>query len=336
MIYADSLPNHISRLLICGIGSIGQKHLKIFRSLYPNMQIGVLRSGHGKIKITSNDDINAFYDIEQALHWQPNAAIICTPATDHLSKALQIGRHNIPMLIEKPIGTDLIEADKWEELKIKSFALPILVGYVLRHDPCLKVIEKHIKSEVLGKIIEADFYCGSWLPNWRPNQDYQSCVSARRELGGGVLLELSHELDLVQLLFGSIRLHQSIIRNSGLLDIDVEDQAILFGESSLGVPITIRLNFCTNPPKRSIKIRGSDGDISWDIISGKVQLSLKNQHKSERYESNCKPEERYEIQAKHFVSCVTSQTTPTCTVSDGIKVLELVNKARQMSSTGLI
>ena len=319
------------RLLICSLGSIGKKHLQVYQDCYPHIEIGILRSGCSTNLRERNEIVETFYDIDKALSWKPDAAIICTPATDHLTKSLQIAKSNIPMLIEKPIGTDLIETDLWKELERQSVILPILVGYVLRHDPCLKVVQNYIQNAAIGKIIEADFYCGSWLPDWRPKSDYKTCVSARRELGGGVLLELSHELDLAQLLLGSIELQSSIVQNSRLLDIDVEDQAILLGKSQLGVVTTIRLNFCSNPPRRSIRIRGSDGEISWNILLGKVQLVHKDGDKSECYESRCTANKRFEIQAKHFMSCVTNQCRPACTVTDGMKVLELVVKAREMS-----
>ena len=91
------------------------------------------------------------------------------------------------------------------------------------------------------------------------------CVSARKELGGGVLLELSHELDLARWFFGDLDLKASLIQQSGLLDIDVEDQAILVCMAPQGFPISIRLNFCTKPPQRFLKVRGNFGEIHWDF-----------------------------------------------------------------------
>ena len=238
-----------TRTLVCGLGSIGRRHVRTIMKLKPEHEIAVLRSGYGynnnEEKITSQ----TFTSMGDAIEWGPQAAIICTPATDHLTKSIQLARNNIPTLIEKPIGADLKAKQLWRELEIRAKSVPILVGYVLRHDKCAKIVRENIMSGRIGQIIEADFYCGSWLPNWRPDQDYRSCVSARQELGGGVLLELSHEIDLARWLLGSLDLDHTYLTNSGLLEINVEDQAILIGRTRKNTTVTIRINFCTNPQK---------------------------------------------------------------------------------------
>ena len=139
--------------------------------------------------------------------------------------AMSIGRCGIPMLIEKPLGDGKEGLNSWEELVELSHKVPIEIGYVFRHDPCTKKIKELLGAKIIGNIVEADFYCGSWLPDWREGIDYRKCVSSKRELGGGVLLELSHEIDLALNLFGRMKIEYASLKNSGLLEINVEDQA---------------------------------------------------------------------------------------------------------------
>ena len=91
------------------------------------------------------------------------------------------------------------------------------------HNNCFQLHQEGL----IGKLVEADFYCGSWLPDWRPNLDYRESVSSQRALGGGVLLELSHEIDMAQYLLGTFEPCSARLHQTGLLEIDVEDQAEL-------------------------------------------------------------------------------------------------------------
>lgn len=96
---------HPSRFLICGLGSIGRRHLRVLREISSDFEISVLRSGLGKPCAEADVANQIFTELSDALLWKPQAAIICTPASDHLNKALPLARLAVPLLIEKPIGT---------------------------------------------------------------------------------------------------------------------------------------------------------------------------------------------------------------------------------------
>ena len=321
----------VNKILICGLGSIGRRHLRVLRGLFPSLQISVLRSGLGppceEVKLANH----IFENLSDAQIWHPQAAIIATPATDHLKKALPLARNGVPLLIEKPLSSNLGPRNELIELKNLAGSIPVVLAYVLRHDPCAVYVKEHLSGGILGTIIDASFYCGSWLPDWRPGLNYRNCVSARSDLGGGVLLEISHEIDLALWFFGEINLHLSLLRQSNLLDIDVEDQAILVGSTPNKTSISINLNFCTKPSKRLLCVRGDQGEIVWDMINGEVQLSHEDPGRSQRFTSATTAEERYTNQVLHFLSCVNRTELPICSVDDGIKVLDFIERARQQS-----
>jgi predicted dehydrogenase len=321
-----------TRVLICGLGSIGKRHLRILRQHWPNLDIAVLRSGLGPACQEAKLANHIFTSLHDALAWKPEAAIIATPATDHLCKALPLARLGVPLLIEKPAGSGCELLTDWQELLNLAKSVPIAVAYVLRHDPCAAFVKHQLDIGKLGKIIEADFYCGSWLPDWRSGLDYREYVSARRDQGGGALLELSHELDLAQWLLGPIELGSSLLEQSGLLEIDVEDQAILVGRSEDGCSVTIRLNFCTKPARRRLTIRGSAGEIYWDIIDGNAEVAQGDTITPHTFASPISADERYYIQMKHFLSCAMQETRPMCSLAEGLKTLELVMQARHKDS----
>lgn len=289
-----------------------------------------MRSGLGPACQESELANQVFTSLVDALAWNPEAAIISTPATDHLRKALPLANNGVPLLIEKPVGTGFELSSDWKELVHLSEQTLVAVAYPLRHDPCASFMQDALNAGLIGKLVEADFHCGSWLPDWRSGLDYRSCVSARRDQGGGALLELSHELDLAQFLLGAIEIDGSFLEQSGLLEIDVEDKAILIGHSAEGCSVTMRLNFCTKPAKRYSIIRGSAGEICWNLLDGTVTVTHDDLlARSDAFTSSVSANDRYYLQMKHFLECVSGAASPMCSLSDGLAVLDLVSQARR-------
>ncbi len=323
------MTNNFKKILICGLGSIGRRYLRIINKNWPEVKIAVLRSGFGpnceEIKLIDHQTS----DLRESIYWAPDAAIISSPANLHVDQAIALGDSGIPCLIEKPLGSGNETFKKWEKILHLSYSVPMLVGYILRHDPCAILIKKKLDENLLGNVVEADFHCGSWLPNWRPETDYLKTVSARKELGGGVLLELSHEIDIANWLLGPIKINHSNLNPSGLLPIDVEDRAYLFAENENRVPISIRINFCSEPTTRKVIIRGEKGEIFWDIALGKLEIRNENQVIFQ-YENNLDRDSLFLIQIQYFLDCIFKNKKPKCSVSEGKYVLDLVQTAKNI------
>ena len=217
-----------------------------------------------------------------------------------------------------------------ERTSLISQELPILVGYTFRHDSCLLKVKDLINANAVGELIDLELYCGSWLPEWRPNQNYKESVSSQKILGGGVLLELSHELDIAFSLFSDLWLISCLSSSSGSIDIYVEDNAVIVLDSSMCQSILIRLNFCTRPSRRQLLIRGTSGEISWNLNAN--QVSITSSDVVTTYQSSDTLDDLYFTQLKHFISCIEEKEKPLCTVKDGINVITLVTEAKTMSS----
>lgn len=325
-------PSVPRRLLICGMGSIGRRHARVIHQTWPGIELSVVRSGQGPDYPELSLMSHQFSDLDAAIAWKPDAAVIASPAPFHQQQALALAKQGISLLIEKPVGTGSESQQVWDELLELSGSVPMLVGYVLRHDPCAAHIKKKIECRELGKVLEADFYCGSWLPEWRPNTDYRKSVSSQQSLGGGVLLELSHELDLAGWLLGEFELSFVLLQQSGLLDVDVEDQAMLVGRSDSCSLISIRLNFCTQPSRRRAIIRCERGEITWDLLSDAVNVLIGDQL-VQSFQSGLVGDDRYRLQAEHFMSCIAGDGRPCCSLSDGLQVLRIINQARIKSAS---
>ena len=105
---------------------------------------------------------------------------------------------------------------------VKKYKTPVGVGYCLRYKPFITEVKNFLDNGTIGEVVNVEIFAGSYLPDWRPNKDYLSSVSASSMLGGGALLELSHEIDYANLFFPNLYLESAIIKNSQILNIDAE------------------------------------------------------------------------------------------------------------------
>lgn len=321
--------NLTQRILLCGLGSIGRRHLRLLQALEPTLELAALRSGRGPACAEETLLAASFTRMEDALAWSPNAAIVATPAPFHCGQSVKLAEAGAALLIEKPVGTGSETHADWLPLRAAvERGLPILVGYVLRHDPALPRLREWLATGVIGTPVAVHARCGSWLPDWRPGMDYRESVSARADLGGGVLLELSHELDLLRSLLGPLCLQAADLSCSGLLEVDVEDRALLSLRTDCGLPVSLQLDFCTRPAVRSISIRGSEGEILWDLLGGRLSWRDGAGGRHEEH-LNHQAEDRYRLQLSHFLACCRGEAEPLVSLEDGLAVLEIVRRARE-------
>ena len=212
----------IERVLIVGHGSIGKRHLRLARELLPDSDIRVLRHRDEKSIPEYADGI--FRRMEDAVMFSPNLAVIANPATHHVNSALLLARAGAHLLIEKPLSQSVDRVKELLDISIENGCV-IAIGYNLRFLPSLQFFRNRLLEGKIGKVLSVRCETGQYLPSWRPEIDYRQSVSARQELGGGVLLELSHEFDYLRWIFGEIDWVEGVISQSGCLDIDVEDNA---------------------------------------------------------------------------------------------------------------
>ena len=325
----------INKILICGFGSIGKKHFKIIKKNWPDIKVSLLRSSPNKKKILKYEKFDIyenFYDFKSALSWSPEGVILSNPASCHLDYGIFFAKNGIPILIEKPIGTGNESEKSWSLLNKLSKSNYIQIGYVFRHEEGVLYLKKILRK--IGRIFEADFSCISWLPDWRPTLNYLDSVSSNKELGGGVLLELSHELDIANWILGDYKVDFSYLNNTNQLDIDVEDQAFIHAINDEGCSITFRLNFCSKKIHRMIFLQGINGYIKLDLINNNLEYKINGkQIENINYKKNI--DLKYKMQLVNFFESIENKFNPSCTVNDGLKVLNHIKKIKLTNNLGI-
>lgn len=318
----------INNIGIIGLGSIGSRHLRIARILRPKLNIIAIRSRkRGELNQDKLVD-STVYSIEEAINTGIEAAIISSPAIFHVQQAINLMENGIHVLIEKPVSHSLINVDKLLNLAKKS-NLVSLVGYCFRYDPCALKFKEILDGKKFGKILNVQVQCSSYLPDWREGIDYRESVSANSKLGGGVLLELSHELHYVRWFFGNMKsIISSKIQNSGLLDIDVEDTADIVFRSKQNFSVSIHLDFNSRKISRKCIVECTNGNIIWDAIENKVTCLLNNEPKELKVSENNR-DYIYEEQLKHFFDCIENKQRPLVSIDDGVAILNMIESAKK-------
>lgn len=329
----------INRIIIVGLGSIGRRHLCLARELFPNADIRVLRHQECPSSIDYAD--GCFSSLDQAIHFAPQLAVIACPATFHIDVARSLAQAGVHLLVEKPLSTsENIDAVPELLATCSKQGLVLVTGYNLRFLPSLQRFRNLVNENVIGQVLSVRCEVGQYLPSWRPDADYRQSVSARRELGGGVLLELSHELDYLRWIFGDVDWVKATLSRQSYLAIDVEDTAHLTlgfastpdGHQLIGV---VNLDFIRHDATRLCTAIGERGSLRWNGLTGVVeQFEPGAKMWREIFCYQHQRDDSYLAEWQHFLACVGGQSTPLVSGEDGLKVLQIIDAARRASEFG--
>jgi len=328
----------IERVLIVGLGSIGKRHVRIVRELFPKINITVLR--HNQCDENNTGVDSCVTTIEDAIDRKPQVAIIANPATMHLEVAMQLAKNNIHLLIEKPIA---ISSQGVQELinLCEQKQLVLMTAYNLRFMPSLMELQKQLQKNKIGRIFSIKSEVGQNLPSWRPDQDYRKSVSAQKKLGGGVLSELSHEIDYISWIFGPIEWVKSHISKVSNLEVDVEDNANIIlgfgGKLDKEFSATLNMDFIRQDITRMCTVIGDLGTLRWNGVLGTLHLYTEETHKWKLlFSSLTERDYTYKEEFKHFISSIESKKTTLISGTDGLNVILAIEAIHRSNSTGKI
>jgi predicted dehydrogenase len=257
----------INRALVGGLGSIGQRHLRLLRSALPLADIRVLR--HSGCDTPNKYADGCFDKLAAACDFSPELAIIASPAPFHLPTAFALTKVGTHLLIEKPISVGAANVARLIQICTEQ-RRQLQVGYNLRFMETLQLFRSKISAGTIGSIRIVRCEIGQYLPNWRQDIDYRNTVSAQAKLGGGALLELSHELDMLRWIFGEVDWLSAWKGRQGRFDIDVEDSVFIQMGFANGAVAQLSMDFLRHDTTRVCTAIGDMGTMRWDAVAGTV------------------------------------------------------------------
>lgn len=254
------------RILIVGTGSIGQRHIRNLQNLVRRPEFILLRDGAREDDFSRQLGAAVVGSYAQALAKNPGFAVIATPSVFHFQALQSLLPAQVPCYVEKPVVTTEVQVEQLKHLLAGLVTIPTtLAGCNLRFLPSLQLLQQLIRDGAIGCPVRASLQVGQWLPDWRPAQDYRQSYSAFCERGGGVVLDLIHELDAARWLFGEFDQVHSLGGRYSRLDIESEDSAaIILGR--VGGPVTsLSLDYVSRRPIRRYEIVGDEGTLVWNL-----------------------------------------------------------------------
>ncbi len=255
--------------------------------------------------------IEPYVSLESALSaTRPDAVFICTPPVHHVQQALQAVRAGAHVFVEKPLSDRL---DQVAELASEALSRKrvLQVGYNLRFHPGLLKLKELLNEGAIGKVLWAHVEAGQYLPDWRPWQDYRESYTARRQLGGGILLDGSHEIDYVLWLLGRPNEVLCMAGKVSSLEVDVEDCASLLMRMASGCQVEIHLDFVQRGYSRNCKIAGENGTLFWDFTTREVKMFSAEANGWQSFSYDFEPNDMYVAEIEHFLdSLISSRRQP--------------------------
>jgi len=314
------------KILIAGMGSIGRRHLKNLLAL-GERDILLYRTGLSSLPDDELRDFPVETDLAAALDRRPEAIIVANPTSLHLEVAIPAAERGCHLLLEKPISHSMESVDRLQEA-VRRGGGQVLVGFQFRFHPGLQKIKEllalspnsyPLTPNPVGRPLSFRSHWGEYLPGWHPWEDYRRGYSARSDLGGGVILTLSHPFDYLRWLFGEASSLWAFAGSLGDLALDVEDTAEIGLRYQSGVLGSVHLDYNQRPSAHTLEIIGTQGVLRWD-----------NAEMPPGFERN----DLFLAEMRHFLRVAQGAESPVCTLDDGIQTLRLALAAQDSAKTG--
>jgi predicted dehydrogenase len=305
------------KILIIGLGSIGQRHAKNLLKLgYKNL---IFCSKKKNLhKVNKFKKINIFNKLNLALKQNPDIALICNSTNIHCKTAIKCAKNNCNLFIEKPIGYKKKEIFSLKRITKKK-KLINMVGYMMRFHPAIIKIKKIIKKKYIGKIYYAYSEWGEYLPNWHPNENYKKSYASQK-IGGGPSLTLSHDLDFLRWFFGPIKnAYEENIKKSHL-HISSESSSDFLLKFKSGMNTLVHVDYLQKRPFRFLKIVGEEGIIKFMYYKNLLTIEKGGITKKYLYKK-FKRNQMFIDEIEYFIDCVKKKKDTFINIEESAKLL---------------
>lgn len=337
------------KILMIGLGSIGQRHLRnIKRVLGEEAEIlayrvrGLQRTFsdtmqiRDKVSLEEEYHIRSFASLKEALLEKPGLAFITNPTNMHIPCAIQCAKAGCHLFLEKPISDSLEGIDELQKTA-QDMGIKIFVGYQNRFHPAICAVKEVLEAGSLGKILSVHSVVGERLTTMHTYEDYKETYMARKDMGGGVVTnQLVHEMDYLYYLFGRPVSVYALGGTIGNLGIDVEDNCdalFLMENGAERVCVNVHADFYQSPPSRFVKVIGEKGQIEADLINGTLKKTVSDVTEHTAFTEFVRNDMFIE-ELKLFLSCVKEGGKEAITLEDGIVSLKMAMAIKESMQTG--
>ncbi len=308
---------------VIGTGSIALRHRQNIKQVFPKAKVIAAPSRETSASLILGSVDVTVRTVDELIAQQPDFVIIASPASLHATQARPLIAAKVPLLIEKPMVISVEEGKELVYLLAES-EVPVAIGYCLRYMPSARIMKQLLEQSKIGSIYNGIVNTGQYLPDWR-SIDYRKSVSSQHHLGGGVLLELSHEFDYLQWLLGPLDIKHAMLRQSSELETDVEELADVMLVSKQGCVCTVHLDFLQKKAFRMCTLIGSEGSLEWDLITNSIychsSVSSELIYENAKWDTN----EMYIDMLEDFINLIEGRANHCVLVEQALNTNRLVD-----------
>jgi predicted dehydrogenase len=310
------------KFLIAGFGSIGKRHLENILTS-SNSEV-IVYSKRKDLSSLERKNIKIFDSLERCISEKPDVGFITNETAYHIPVSKKLAQSGLDLFIEKPLSNSIKSVSELVKI-VKMKKLITLMGCNLRFHDCIKKMKSLIEEEKIGKIISVQVECGTYLPDWHPNEDYSKGYSARDDLGGGVVLTCIHEIDYLYWFFGQVQEVFSITGKFSNLKLKSSDLSAIIMRFRNDIIAEVHLDYFQKPEVRSCKIIGTKGTIIWNSLDNEVKLyDLKKKKWITKLKiKNYKKNDMYKKELAYFLQCIRQKRKSLNDISQGEYVLKI-------------
>jgi predicted dehydrogenase len=320
-------------ILIVGTGSAGKRHAKNLHTL--GCQISCMDPRQDRLDEIAAEEINlkaVFTSLEDAFAAADryDGVVVASPPSFHVDHCISALQQGVPVLLEKPVSPDLTGALKLLSA-VKDTAVPLLLGYTWRWWPPLLKVKRLVDQQTVGQLRHVKFTMAAHLADWHPWESYQDFFMASKTLGGGAILDESHWLDLMLWFFGMPEKLFAKVEKVSDLEIDSDDNVDMLVFYDSGMRVSLHLDLYARPHEKSIQFAGENGTLIWQPNSIKIGKEMDPNWEIEEFDYD--RNDMFVGVAEEFLNILSGGSVQTCTLEDGVRVLKLIEAARQSSTT---
>lgn len=339
------------KVLFCGLGSIGQRHMRnmigitkgditlsAYRALGRQFTLRDNLTIEEGVSLEEKYNIHTFTSLEDALSEQPDIVFVTNPSSKHLEVIKTVLKHTTTdIFVEKPLSHTLEGLSELAD-KARKKQTTVFVGFQNRFHPCVKKAKELLDAKAIGDVIAANLEVAEYMPGFHKYEDYRESYTSLNELGGGVVLTQIHAIDLAYHFFG---MPQSVYALGGKLshlDIDVEDTASIllkYTRDGMHFPAHIHMDFIQTPPTKGCKIIGSHGRIEFSLMDMSIICydetgAVKQKETYDTFNRNDTFIEELEL----FLAIRNGEAKPVLTMEEGMMSLEVALAAKRSMAEG--
>lgn len=290
--------------VVVGLGSIGTRHARVLRGL--GLQVVTVSRRAG----------GDYGSITQALAGaHPDYTVIATETARHADDLQELAQAGFrgKVLVEKPLFATPASPPRY------PFA-HVSVGYNLRFHAVVTALAERLRGR---DVITVAAYVGQDIRDWRPGRDHRATASATAEAGGGVLRDLSHELDYLLWLFGPWHRVAALGGASGARDLDVDDHLDLLLDMQRAPSVHVHMDYLDRQGVRRIRVNVDDDTIEADLVGSRLTVNGKTT------EIACERDQSY----RDMHLAAMRGASPACSLPEALGVVHLIDASERALRT---